>query len=323
MDEVMSVSVVIPLYNKFRHIQRAIDSVLSQTVSDFELIIINDGSTDGSEDVVRRITDSRIRLISQNNAGECAARNRGIVEAKHKMIAFLDADDEWLPTFLETVIELQHRYPEAGIYATAWSYSDGEKTWQPFFEQCVSDPQGGLLEDYFIAARGTSPVWSSAVMIPRHVFNDTGLFPVGVTRSGDLCMWAQIALRYQVAWSPLNGSVYHLSADNRACNLSLKMSDVSMASVIEEYLIEDNPQYSSRSIVLEYLVYWRLQLARHCYLSGDKMDAIVLLNKTRRTKLFKMKWLKLLLAILLPLQITKSILFIKNKIKYVMLQNRS
>ena len=154
-------------------------------------------------------------------------------------------------------------------------------------------------------------------------FNDTGLFPVGVTRSGDLCMWAQIALRYQVAWSPLNGSVYHLSADNRACNLSLKMSDVSMASVIEEYLIEDNPQYSSRSIVLEYLVYWRLQLARHCYLSGDKMDAIVLLNKTRRTKLFKMKWLKLLLAILLPLQITKSILFIKNKIKYVMLQNRS
>jgi cellulose synthase/poly-beta-1,6-N-acetylglucosamine synthase-like glycosyltransferase len=115
----MKVSVVIPLYNKARHIARAVQSVRGQTWQDFEIIVVDDGSTDGSGDVVRQIADARFRLITQLNGGECAARNRGIAEAACDVVAFLDADDEWLPAFLETVVALRQRFPDCGMYATA------------------------------------------------------------------------------------------------------------------------------------------------------------------------------------------------------------
>jgi glycosyltransferase involved in cell wall biosynthesis len=106
----MNVSVVIPLYNKAPYIQRAIDSVLAQTYADFELIIVDDGSTDGSGDIVRQYADPRIRLIVQENAGPGAARNRGLREANAEYIAFLDADDEWLPMYLEEQLRLFQQY---------------------------------------------------------------------------------------------------------------------------------------------------------------------------------------------------------------------
>ena len=89
------ISVVIPLYNKEKQIKRTIQSVLTQTFQDFEIVIVNDGSTDNSTIEVEKIKDSRIRLIHQENAGVSAARNKGIEEAKYELIALLDADDEW------------------------------------------------------------------------------------------------------------------------------------------------------------------------------------------------------------------------------------
>jgi glycosyltransferase involved in cell wall biosynthesis len=81
--------------------------------------VINDGSTDKSADVVKSFSDARIRLINQKNAGVSAARNRGINEAKSELIAFLDADDEWMPNYLETILSLREKYPYAGLYATS------------------------------------------------------------------------------------------------------------------------------------------------------------------------------------------------------------
>ena len=99
-------SVIVPLYNKVGSIQRTIDSILAQTLTDFEVIIVDDGSTDGSTQVTAKCTDSRVRIVSQVNAGPGAARNRGISESCGEYLAFLDADDEWLPEFLEQAVSI-------------------------------------------------------------------------------------------------------------------------------------------------------------------------------------------------------------------------
>jgi len=122
-----AISVVIPLYNKARHISRALDSVLGQTHQDYEVVVVNDGSTDGSEDIVRRYSDPRIRMVFRehvDSGGGHAARNLGIAESRADLIAFLDADDEWLPEHLATIVRLSEKYPECGAYASAYEVVD-------------------------------------------------------------------------------------------------------------------------------------------------------------------------------------------------------
>ncbi len=118
------VSVVVPLYNKRRWVQRALDSIAAQTLSDIEVIVVDDGSTDGSDQVVEQYPDPRFRLIRQENAGPGAARNRGLKECRAELIAFLDADDEWLPNYLETFAgELERLGPD--VVAISCSFLNG------------------------------------------------------------------------------------------------------------------------------------------------------------------------------------------------------
>ena len=117
MDQI---SVVIPLYNKAPYIARALNSVLAQERLPEEIIVVDDGSTDGGGDLVKQFKDPLIRLIRQENQGVSAARNRGISLAKGELIAFLDADDTWQPGFLKVISEMRELYPQAGIYGTAY-----------------------------------------------------------------------------------------------------------------------------------------------------------------------------------------------------------
>src|ERR1044072_1267030 len=104
------VSIIIPLYNKAPYVRRALDSIQAQTFSDFEVIVVDDGSTDEGARIVESYTDARVRLVTQPNAGPGPARNRGIAEAKGEFIAFLDADDEWLPDYLSESLRLLESY---------------------------------------------------------------------------------------------------------------------------------------------------------------------------------------------------------------------
>ena len=148
----MRVSVVIPLYNKARHVRRALDSIAAQSFRDFEVIVVDDGSTDDGAAVVKAYADERVRLVSQSNAGPGAARNRGIAEARGDLVAFLDADDEWLPDYLqEGVAALDHYGPDvASITAGYYEYPAGlsrEQMWRA----------RGLSEGAHRVDAGTSP----------------------------------------------------------------------------------------------------------------------------------------------------------------------
>jgi len=197
---------VIPLYNGQGCIRRSIQSVLGQTYSDFELLVIDDGSTDGGPEIVRTFTDSRIRLIQQENAGASVARNRGIAEARSEYVAFLDADDEWDPPFLDAVVHLSVAYPRAGILATGYRkvFPMG-----PSVEITVAESRALQIDDYFRRLQGGSIVHASAVALPARVFQELGGFQEGYHCGDDQEMWARVALRYSVGYDPRILSSFH------------------------------------------------------------------------------------------------------------------
>jgi glycosyltransferase involved in cell wall biosynthesis len=108
----INISVVIPLYNKAAEIERTLRSVLAQTLSPLEIIVVDDGSTDGSAAIVERVGGERVRLVHQQNRGVSAARNRGIELSRGEYVAFLDGDDRWNPDYLQTLAAFIARHPD-------------------------------------------------------------------------------------------------------------------------------------------------------------------------------------------------------------------
>ncbi|MDY0387773.1 MAG: glycosyltransferase family A protein [Methanolobus sp.] len=261
------ISVVIPLYNKEPYIKRAIDSVLSQKIEDFELIIVDDGSTDKSAEVVQSINDERIKLMQQENAGVSAARNRGIKEAKADLIAFLDADDEWLPDFLEISLELWQKYPNAGAYFTGYiQYINAGIETNTDIYGIPEKTQFGILHSYFESAtKGLYPITSSNVLIPKKVFDKIGNFVVGKWWGEDSDMWGRIALKYSIAYNIKKCSIYHTEIQNRACtkvkvveehpfiktaNVAILNNEVpsEILSDLKEYIAKKQLQTASRNL---------------------------------------------------------------------------
>ena len=195
-----SFSVILPLYNKAPYVLKALESIISQTFTDWECIIVDDGSTDNSLAVVKefveqyRIYNSKFQILSQKNAGVAAARNNGVAKSKGEYLCFLDADDWWEPNFLEEMDRLINEYPDAGIYCSNYVYYKPGKT-----QIALNLPRGYMNypEAYL---QGPMPIWTGATCMPRHVFDEMGGFPVGVKLGEDFLLWAKIAIGYKVAF---------------------------------------------------------------------------------------------------------------------------
>lgn len=247
------ISVVIPLYNKEPHIKRAIDSVLSQKVQNFEIVVIDDGSTDKGVEIVKGFTDPRIRLIQQENAGVSAARNRGIEEAKADLIAFLDADDEWTPIFIETVLQLRKKYPKAGAYATSYMNYYKCKYVKPRCKAIPASPWEGEIEDYFESiVKGHPPFCASCICIPKFVMLDVGGFPEGIWLGEDSDMWARIALNYTIAFSWDVGATYYLDSVNMATKKKRPVKELPFIQVAEE-LMKDGRVLKNETYIKKYI----------------------------------------------------------------------
>lgn len=190
-------SVIIPLYNKAPYVAKAIESVLGQTYRDFEVIVIDDGSTDQSLEVAKTFENKLITIVSQSNSGVSTARNNGVKLAKYPYICFLDADDWWHPTFLEEMKRLITDFSDAGIYGSGYYIvKNGQERIAPI---CV--PQGferGIIDYCEVYAKTLCmPLTSISVVIPKHIFDEEKGFKSQLKLGEDFDLWIRIVLKHK------------------------------------------------------------------------------------------------------------------------------
>jgi len=202
-------SIIIPVYNGDKYLQRCLESILAQTYENFEIVFVDDGSTDKSAEIIESFEDSRVRLIRQRNQGVSAARNAGIRESIYPFVAFLDSDDEWCPDHLETLAFLIAQYEDGGVYSTGFKleYEDGSPPVEIFVD--TKKESWMVCEDPF-------PAWSvAAVSIPsnsavrKDVLKEAGGFREGETENEDMDLWVRIGVRRPLVASSKVTSVYH------------------------------------------------------------------------------------------------------------------
>lgn len=265
-------SIVIPLYNKGPFIARAVESVLNQTVRDFELIVVDDGSTDGGGRKVAGFDDPRIRLIPQGNCGRSGARNRGIAESRADFTAFLDADDAWKPEYLESIARLIDKFPGAGAYATAYEIMlPGGRVISARYQGIPPPPWQGLLPSYFRSAMGSPPVCSSAVTIPKKVFREVGTFPVEVPLGEDLDMWGRIAIRYPIAFSSTVAACYIQQDQHPASRMNYYLANPEAVFVrsAREAIGRGEVRSADLEALTEYLAKLQLAVGHDCLVQGE------------------------------------------------------
>jgi len=315
MADVPAVSVVIPLYNKGPHIARALNSVLAQTFQDFEVIVVDDGSTDDGAEVVRGFDDPRIRLIQQENRGVSAARNRGIEAARAELVAFLDADDEWLAGHLETIIRLRRNAPEAGIYATTYIESFSKKGMKkPRFAAIPPEPWEGLLPDYFKSCTyGDAPVCSSTACIPKYILTKLEGFQEGFWWGEDTDLWGRVAFQYPVAFSWDGGVVLHRDAENRACNKKKPVLKHPFVLSATKYLKEGVHTQEHAHYIREFVAKEKIAQALFNMHAGNNKEAQNILKECE-TEEFKLQKEIYRLLCLLPTPIYSEIIKLKNRL---------
>jgi glycosyltransferase involved in cell wall biosynthesis len=213
------ISVIIPAFNAGRFINRTIDSVLAQTFKDFELIVVDDGSTDNTGQAVKSY-GSKVRYIYQPNAGDGPARNTGINAAAGKWLAFLDHDDEWLPEKLDTQMKLLSANPDLRWCGTNRYQSDGQRCAVVGDEHKSQKALGN--RDYFdnffrAVADGVCQVITSTLMIRRDVFSEVGVFDGRWKRCADQDMWWRITYKFpRIGYISRPLAIVHLEAPTMA-----------------------------------------------------------------------------------------------------------
>jgi len=206
----VNISVVIPLYNKAAEVERTLRSVLAQSLQPLEIIVVDDGSTDGSAAIVERVGGERVRLVHQQNRGVSAARNRGIELSRGEYVAFLDGDDRWNPDYLQSLSEFIVRHPDCGAYGTAFYVESDEGL------VAADVPQVEGEVDFFAESMHSYVLIPSAATIRRDVLLDVGGFPNGMRMGEDQFLWTKVARRTKVAFLPTPLVIYSRAATNRS-----------------------------------------------------------------------------------------------------------
>ncbi len=254
-------TIVIPLYNKAPYIAQTLKGVLGQTFGDFEVIIVNDGSTDDGEQVVKRFDDPRIHYYLRENKGVSAARNFGVTMARADYIAFLDADDYWYPDFLQTIHRNIHRFADQRVFATAIEIETAHNIVPAQYSIRREHPVEVV--DFFSASTKECVLWTSSAVFHKSVFETAGLFDVTMPSGQDTDLWMRIGLHYPIVfdWKILARYVFDAQSLSRGSRyLSSKINFARFDSLA-----------ATRPNLKRYLDQNRFSLAVKSRLAGDEM----------------------------------------------------
>ena len=295
---VPKVSVIIPLYNKAPYIKRALDSVLAQTVQDFEIVVVGGNSTDGGEEIVLGYSDPRIRFVKEAGKGVSAARNQGVDAARAELVAFLDADDEWLPEFLETILRLRYLYPDAGIYGTKYLSVDPDVV--SIIIPDVSETNPIISTNYFKDVNEHGMLYhTSSMVIPKTVYLSVGGFPESYAQNEDRFLRGIIALEHFVVCSPKILMIYHLDIETYH-----ERARIYLKGTFSEYVAQNMELIADRDDLIDILYFCDserlylsdLNLRYNIHRDSKKIRESILIVSTpslrlRRGQLFIMSFL--------------------------------
>lgn len=257
-------SIVIPVYNKEKFVAKTIKSVLSQTFTDYEIIIVNDGSTDQSETEILEIKDTRIQYFSKKNQGVALARNFGIEKATTDYICFLDADDYWYPTFLETMQRYSSKLPKQKVFAAAIEIETKNKTIPAHYS--ISSKSDFEIVNFFNASRKESVLWTSSVCIHKSVFEKVGDFDTKIKHGEDTELWIRIGLQFPIVFIRKIMARYVYDCKSISRNLNYYFEKYTF----EKYAVEEKKNPALK----KYLDLNRYSAVIKCRLNGEWRIAI-------------------------------------------------
>lgn len=256
-------SVIIPLYNKEAFIESTVKSVLQQTFQDFEIIIVDDGSTDSSHQIASAFKSDKVSIIKQKNQGVSVARNFGIQNAKANYIALIDADDIWYENHLLELKKQIDLFPEAGLYCNNYEILYAKNTCRKasfnlrYTNECI------IVKDYFKSSIINPLAWTSAVGFSKSDFIKIGGFNPALKTAQDLDLWIRFALNHKVSFNPKITMTYKLYVEN---SLSKNEYNKIRYAFINSYSAEEKTNPSLKL----YLDINRYAVALRCKINNER-----------------------------------------------------
>jgi glycosyltransferase involved in cell wall biosynthesis len=293
-------SVIISLYNKEKFIENTLKSVLEQRFTDYEIIIVNDGSTDKSEEKVLKFEDPKIQYFNKENGGVSTARNFGIEKAKSNYITFIDADDYWYPDFLQEMFGYINKFPEQKVFSAAIEIETSKKTIPSHYS--IVKTGNYEIVTYFEASEKETVICTSCAVFHKSVFEKTGSFDINLKSGEDTDMWIRIGLNYPIlfVWKILARYGYDPKSLSKNHATTIHSFDYSKYAIVEK----TNPSLK------KFLDLNRFSLAIKSKLIGEQeifskvYKAIDLQNMSLKKRIL----LKLPVYVLKPLIVLKTLL---------------
>lgn len=308
-------TVVIPLFNKANFIERCLTSLNKQTFKNFEIVIVDDGSTDDSVRIAEIFIDENTTLIRQKNSGVSIARNNGVKKASYEYVVFLDADDTWESDFLNELDQLIEQYPNAGIYGlnNIFKTKDGNSIIIDF-KKILNNENRGFIKDYFdsFSKYGKSPFSNSSCCIPKDVFVKIGGYEPGVRLTEDSDLWCRIALQYKVAFSNRPLATYFLEVPNNTRSI-FQNEDYQVSITLQKMVDNKSVPDCFIKSVNKLISFQQLSLIKRAILTGNKRFALKKLLDKRVIIRYPIQFLLHFTYAIIPLNILQKLKRIISK----------